>query len=69
MPKATTEAARLERERIIGSRREEMHEETRRFFQSIDAQPRKTLAAVVNCERPDGKGARRKGLRRSSSRG
>ena len=58
MPKAKTEATRLERERITGSTRKEMHQETRRLFQSIDAHPLKTRAAVVNCERPYGKGAR-----------
>jgi len=58
MPKSTTEAARLQRERITGSRREEMHEETRRLFQSIDAHHLKTRAAVVNCERTNGKGSR-----------
>jgi len=69
MPKATTEAARLQRERITGSRREEMHEETRRLFQSIAAHPLKARAAVVNCERQNGKGSRSQGLRRSSSGG
>ena len=69
MPKATTEAARLERERIIGSRREELHEETHRFFQSLEPQSQKARAAVVNCEKANGKGSRPTGLRGSSSRG
>jgi len=69
MSKATTEAARLERARITGLRREEMHEETHRLFQSIAAQPLKTRAAIVNCERQNGKGSRSQGLRRSSSGG
>jgi hypothetical protein len=68
MSKSTTEAARLERERINSSRREEMHEETHRLFQSIAAHPLKARAAVVNCERQNGKGSRSQGLRRSSSR-
>jgi len=68
MSKATTEAARLERDRITGSKREERHEESHRLFQSIDAHPLNTRAAVVDCERRNGKGSRPQGLRRSSSR-
>ena len=60
MSKAKTEAARFGRERGTGSMREEMHEETRRLFQSIDAGRLKTRAAVVNCERPNNKSSRPK---------